>query len=313
MKVKDVGIIGFGSYAPNNIVTNKDIEYKVCGTSDVWTRSKLGISERRISQSEKTSDLAYESSARAIENADINKSQIDMIIVATSTPDRLSPSTACILAQKLDLKCPAFDINAVCTGFVYGIQLATSLINTGQHKNILLVASETYSKITDWSQRNCVFFGDGSGAVILSKIKGGWISTDLYSDGNGKENFTCRHGEKFQMNGKAVYDFGTTILPKTILNSLNKNSLETKDISWIVPHQPSILVLKKTAKSLNFPADKMIFNMEKFANTAGASIPMALDIAYSSKKFKDNDLIVMPAIGSGWTWGVSILKYKLTP
>jgi len=309
MKINNVGIIGIGSYTPKKILTNEEIDLMGIGTDSNWTKNKLGIEERHISEEENTSDLAYYASLNAINDAKINKNEIDLIILATSSPDRISPSTACIMVDKLDIKCPAFDINAVCSGFVYGIQLATNLVSTKQYKNILLVASETYSKITDWNDRNCVFFGDGAGAVIISETNGGWISTDLYSDGIGKDIFTCHHNGKFQMDGKSVFDFGTKILPLTIQDSLNKNNLTINDVSWLIPHQPSINVLIKTAEILKLPIEKVVLNMVKYGNLAGASIPLALDVLYKQKKIKNNDILVMPAIGSGWTWGVSILKY----
>jgi 3-oxoacyl-[acyl-carrier-protein] synthase-3 len=187
--------------------------------------------------------------------------------------------------------------------------MASTLISTKQYKNILLIGADAYSRITDWNRRDCVFFGDGAGAVILSEVEGGWMSTDLYGDANGKEAFTCHHSGKFQMDGKAVYDFGTSVLPSTIKSSLEKLNILKDDVNWIVPHQPGHRVLLKTAEILNFPTDKIVFNMTKFANTAGASIPMALDSLYKKDKIKSGDIIVMPAIGSGWTYGVSILKY----
>ena len=221
IKVDNVGIIGLGSYFPEKILTNKDIDLLGIGTDSSWTKEKLGIEERRVVVDENPSDLAYHASIAAIKDAGIDKEEIDLIIVATSSPDRISPSTACIMAKRLDVKKPAFDINAVCTGFVYGIQLATNLISTKQYKKILLIGAEAYSKITDWSKRDCVFFGDGAGAIILSEVNGGWISTDIFGDANGKEAFTCHHSGKFKMDGKAVYEFGTNTLPKTIKNSLD--------------------------------------------------------------------------------------------
>jgi 3-oxoacyl-[acyl-carrier-protein] synthase-3 len=253
--------------------------------------------------------LAYHAAIDAIKDAGIDKEEIDLIIVATSSPDRISPSTACIMAKRLDVKKPAFDINAVCTGFVYGIQLATNLISTKQYKKILLIGADAYSKITDWSKRDCVFFGDGAGAIILSEVNGGWISTDIFGDANGKEAFTCHHSGKFKMDGKAVYEFGTSTLPKTIKNSLEELQIPKEDVAWIIPHQPGHRVLLKTAELLDFPLDKMIFNMTKFGNTAGASIPMALDSLYKQNKINSGDILVLPAIGSGWTFGVSVIKY----
>jgi 3-oxoacyl-[acyl-carrier-protein] synthase-3 len=309
MKINNIGIIGIGSYAPEGILTNEDIDLLGNGTSSDWTKEKLGIEERRVVSDELPSDLAYHAAINAIEDAKISKEDIDLIIVATSSPDRISPSTAIIMSKRLGIQKPAFDVNAVCTGFIYGLQMASSLISTKQHKNILLIGADAYSKITDWKRRDCVFFGDGAGAVILSEVDNGWISTDLYGDANGKEAFTCHHSGKFQMDGKAVYDFGTNVLPSTIKNSLEKLNITKDEVSWIVPHQPGHKVLLKTAEILDFPTDKIVFNMTKFANTAGASIPMALDSLHKNNKIKSGDIIVMPAIGSGWTYGVSVLKY----
>jgi 3-oxoacyl-[acyl-carrier-protein] synthase-3 len=309
IKINNIGVIGIGSYTPEKVLTNEDIDLVCDGTSSEWTKEKLGIEERRIVENELPSDLAYHAAINAIKDAGISKEDIDLIIVATSSPDRISPSTAIIMAKRLDIKKPAFDINAVCTGFVYGLQMASSLIGTKQYKNILLIGADAYSRITDWEKRDCVFFGDGAGAVILSEVENGWISTELFGDANGKEAFTCHHSGKFQMDGKAVYNFGTTVLPTTIKNSLKKLDISKEDVNWIVPHQPGHRVLLKTAEILDFPVEKIVFNMKKFANTAAASIPMALDSLYKENNIKNGDIIVMPAIGSGWTYGVSILKY----
>jgi 3-oxoacyl-[acyl-carrier-protein] synthase-3 len=309
MKINNIGIIGIGSYVPKKVLTNEDIDLLGNDTNSDWTKEKLGIEERRVVEDELPSDLAYHGAIEAIQDAGIDKNDIDLIMVATSSPDRISPSTAIIMAKRLDIKKPAFDINAVCTGFVYGLQMASTLITTKQYKNILLIGADAYSRITDWNRRDIVFFGNGGGEVILSEVDGGWMSTDLYGDANGKEAFTCHHSGKFQMDGKAVYDFGTSVLPSTIKSSLEKLNIPNDDVNWIVPHQPGHRVLLKTAEILNFPTDKIVFNMTKFANTAGASIPMALDSLYKKDKIKSGDIIVMPAIGSGWTYGVSILKY----
>jgi 3-oxoacyl-[acyl-carrier-protein] synthase-3 len=309
MKIKNVGIIGIGSYTPEKIIKNEDIDQLNIGTNSDWTYKNLGIKERKNVINELPSDLAYYASLNAINDANINKNDIDLIILATSSPDRISPSTACILASKLDIKCAAFDINAVCSGFIYGIQLASNLIQTNQYKNILLVGADAYSRITDWSDRNCVFFGDGAGAVIISNVENSWITTNLYGDGSGKEGFTCHHSSKFHMNAGAVYNFATKVLPEAINKILLENNLTNDDIDWMVPHQPGHRVLFKTSELLNFPNEKVVFNMASFGNTAGASIPMALDRIYKDGSLKSGNIILMPAVGSGWTWGVSLLKY----
>jgi len=309
MKLNNIGIIGIGSYVPKKRMTNEDIDQLNIGTKSEWTKEKLGIEERRVVEDELPSDLAYHAAMEAIKDANINKEDIDLIIVATSSPDRISPSTAIIMTKRLNIKKPAFDINAVCTGFVYGLQMASTLISTKQYKNILLIGTDAYSRITDWNKRDCVFFGDGAGAVILSEVEGSWINTDLFGDANGKEAFTCHHSGTFEMDGKAVYDFGTSVLPEMVNSSLKNLNMSKEDIDWVVPHQPGHRVLLKTAEILDIPVEKIVFNMTKFANTAGASIPMALDTLYKKNKIKNGDIIVMPAIGSGWTYGVSILKY----
>lgn len=309
MKISNVGIIGIGSYVPKKILTNEEIDLLKVGTNSEWTKENLGIEERRIVDEENTSDLAYYAAMNAIKDAKIQKEDIDLIIVATSSPDRISPSTAIIMTKRLNIQRPAFDINAVCTGFVYGLQLASSLINTKQYKKILIIGSDSYSKITDWKNRDCVFFGDGAGAIILSEVENGWIDTELYGNSKGKDAFTCYHSENFKMNAREVYDFATTVLPETIINSLTKLNLTVEEVDWVVPHQPSRRVLIKTSELTKIPLEKIKFNMAKFGNTAGASIPMALDSLYKENKIKDGNIIVMPAIGSGWTYGVSILKY----
>lgn len=314
MKLENVGIKGIGSYVPMQNIPNKDIEDLNVGTTSEWISKNLGIHNRRNVTDELPSDLAHQAALNAIADAGLSKEDIDLIIVATSSPDRIAPSTACIAASKLDLKRPAFDINAVCGGFVYGMQLATSLVSIGQYKNVLLIGADAYSKNTDWSTRNCVFFGDGAGAVIISKIEGAWVDTEIYGDGTGTEtapgdSFTCHHGENFNMNASAVYEFATKVLPDSIKKMMDSHNLTNEDIDLMVPHQPGHRVLFKTSEVLDFPLEKVIFNMGNFANTAGASIPMALDRAYREGRIKNEDLLIMPAVGSGWVWGVTLLKY----
>ena len=315
MKIENVGIKGIGSYTPVKTITNEDIESLNVGTTSEWISKNLGIRNRRNVTDELPSDLAYQAALNAIADANLNKEDIDLIIVATSSPDRIAPSTACITANKLDLKRPAFDLNAVCGGFVYGMQLATNLVSTGQYDNVLLIGADAYSKNTDWSNRSCVFFGDGAGAVIISKIEGTWVDTDLYADGTGTEtapgdSFTCHHRENFNMNASAVYEFATKVLPDSIKRMMDKHGLKNEDINLMIPHQPGHRVLFKTSEILDFPLEKVIFNMADFANTAGASIPMALDRAYKEGRIKNEDILIMPAVGSGWVWGVSLLKYN---
>ena len=319
-------ITGTGSYLPRRILSNKEIEKSV-PTSDRWIQDNLGIITRRIADdNEVTSDLALEASLNALSSAGISPKDIDAIIVATSTPDRVSPSTACILQDKLGVHgCCAFDINAVCTGFVYGLSIASAMIFQNQFKKILLVGAETYSRITDWTSRECVYFGDGAGAVIVERSDGGFFDFDIGSDGSGKDYFTVLGGGSehpasydtikdkkhyFSMDGSKIFDFATSVLPKSINGILKKNNIKPSDIKLMIPHQPNIKILKKVSKDTNIPVDKVQICLDKIGNTAGASIPIALDWAVRDKKIKSGDLILMTAVGSGMTWGSIIMRWE---
>ena len=310
MKIENVGFKGIGSYFPEKILTNNDIDNLNIGTNSEWTEKNLGISERRIcKEDEYPSELGIKAAMNALSDASLNLSDIDLLIVSTSSPDRISPSTASIMAKKMNINIPAFDINAVCTGFVYGVQIATNFIKSGLYKNILLVATESYSKITDWNHRNSVFFGDGAGAVVISESNEGWIATDIYGDIDIPQAFTCHIGSKFDMNGSGVYNFATTVLPRAIKWAMEKYDIEKEDIKWMIPHQPGHRILFKTSELLDFPLYKIMFNMKNHANTASASIPMALDKLYKEGKISNGDLLMLPSVGAGWTYGVSIVKF----
>ena len=319
-------ITGTGSYLPARIMTNYEIE-KNCNTSNKWIKDKLGILTRRIaSDTELTSDLAYLASMNAIKSAGISVSDIDGIIVATSTPDRPSPATACILQDKLGCHgCFAFDINAVCTGFIYALSVAESMLRNDSFNRILVVGAEVYSRITDWDSRDCVYFGDGAGAVIVEKSKDGFFDFDLGADGKGKDYFTVPAGGSqfpssketidnkmhyFRMIGKEIFDFATEKLPISIGNILLRNNLKPENVSLMVPHQPNINILKIVSKKTNIPVDKVQICLDKIGNTAGASVPIALDWAVKSGKISNNDIIVMTAVGSGMTWGSAIIRWK---
>jgi 3-oxoacyl-[acyl-carrier-protein] synthase-3 len=289
-----VKIVGIGAYVPERVLTNKEIE-KMVDTDDQWIQDNLGIKERRISaDNQLSSDLAVKSSISAIHDANLTVNDIDFIIMATSSPDRISPSTACLLQEKIGaFNAACVDINAVCPGFLYGLQIAKGLLSIGQYKNILLVASETYSKLTDWSRRDCVFFGDGSGAVVLQRDETNYCEIDLYADGTGKEAFTVHHGDYFSMIGKEIYKGGTTKLPSSIQSLLERTGVDKNDITHVVPHQPSINILKKTAEILDV-------DFSKFATSMGE---------YEQNKLKKNDLLLLTTIGSGWVWGSGLIKW----
>ena len=322
-----VKIKSTGSYTPEKILSNEAIA-KTVDTDPVWIYETLGIKNRRIAKSnETTSDMAYYAAKNALDNAKMHIEEIDMIIVATSTPDRLAPSTAAILQGKLGkTNAPAFDISAVCSGYIYAQNIVSSMIHSGFISNALIVGAEKYSTITNWNKRESVFFGDGAGAAILEKSNGGSeiLTQKLYADGKGWENFTIPGGgsenpcsehvlknnlHTFRMNGRAVYDTGTDVLPKAIEKSLNTIKMKASDIDHVIPHQPSWGVLKKIAEKTNIPWEKFHTNMEHYANTAGATIPLVLDETNSKKLIKRGDIVLMIAVGSGWTWGVAILKW----
>jgi 3-oxoacyl-[acyl-carrier-protein] synthase-3 len=313
MKFLNVGIKGIGSYLPDNIISNSSIEDSA-PTTDKWMVEKLGIKERRrISDDQVNSDIAFEAAIRAISDAGINKEDLDMIIVATSSPEQISPSTSCILNNKLNIKknVPSFDINAVCSGFVYALSIASSLISTGVYKNILIVASESYSRITDWSHRDCVFFGDGAGAVVLSHSEKGWISSELFANGKetGMTGFYLKHGEKYKTNPVEVWEQAVKVIPLSIESILNDNKMSIDDIDLFIPHQASINMLKEIADKVNLPHKKIKTVMQKYANIAGSSIPIVLDDIKNSGELVDGQTILMSAIGSGWAWGSIIIKY----
>lgn len=314
MKYKGVTIKGVGSYLPSKVVTNKELEANV-GTTDEWIQSKLGIVERRITSNQETpSIIGYKAALKALDSANISKEDLDMIIVATSSPEQISPSTACTIHNKLDIKknVPAFDVNAVCSGFVYAISLAAPLISTGAYKNILIIATEAYSKVTNWDDQHCVFFGDGAGAIVLSSSKEGYIVTQLQANGNGTgmTGFNLPLNKPFIMKGKEVWNQAIKVLPLSIMNVLQEANLQASDIAMLVPHQPSINILKIVAKEVGLPMSKVKTVMDRYANIAGASIPIALEDAISKGEIQIGDKIMLTAIGSGWTWGSVLLNYQ---
>ena len=326
--IRKAKIIGTGSYVPGKIYTNKYLE-TIIDTNDEWIQKNLGIKERRIAgDNEATSDLAWKAGQKAIENAKLNKEDIDLIIIATSTPDRLCPSTACIVQDKLRAyNAVAFDIAAVCSGFLYGMSVASQYIASGVYDNVLVIGADTFSKITDWKSRDCVFFGDGAGAAVLSHANDdeGFLAFRLYSDGRGKYVFTVPAGGSenpaslntinkglhyFQMDGKEVFKIATKVLPKSIRKVLSDTKLKVSDIDYMIPHQPSIGILKRTAEILGLPFEKVMTNMDKYANTSGGTIPILLDELNRAGKLKRGNIILFAAIGSGWTFGASIIKWS---
>jgi 3-oxoacyl-[acyl-carrier-protein] synthase-3 len=325
--VKKVSIVGTGSYLPEKVYTNKYLE-SIVNTNDQWIRENLGIKERRIAAADQaTSDLAAQAGLAAIKSAGISVNEIDLIIVATATPDRLAPSTACIVQDKLKAyNAVAFDLAAVCSGFLFGLSTAAQFIASGVYKHVLLIGADTFSRITDWNKRECVYFGDGAGAAVLTHTdkNAGFLAFKLYSDGRGKINFTVPGGgsenpltkqniennlQYFQMNGHEVYNTAIKVIPLAIWDVLKDANLSIKDIDFMIPHQPSIRILRETARLIGLPFEKVMTNMDRYANTSGGTIPILLDEMNKSRKIKKDNIILFAALGSGWTWGAAIIKW----
>ena len=301
-------IISTGYYVPQKVVSNKDLELLV-NTTDQWIVENTGIRQRRIcDQGENSSYIGGLAVDEAIKSAGLTNDDIDILIVATATPDKLSPSTACIIKDDLHLtNTVAFDISAVCSGFLFGMSVADQYISSGMFKNAVVVGVDVFSTITDWSRRDCIFFGDGAGAVVISKSdKKGFHGFSLYSDSVDRAGFYCDHGRKFTMNGNHVYNTAVRVLPIAIDGILEKTGLNIDDIDYIIPHQPSKKILVDVAKKMDIPIEKIMMNMDKYANTVAGTIPILLHEKWS--EFKKGDKILFAAIGSGWTYGAAIYE-----
>ncbi len=310
----NVSIKSTGSYVPARILTNEAILENL-PTSPAWVVEKLGIRERHVAEPEEyTSDLAARAGLEAVAAAGLEPNEIDLIIVATSTPDRKAPSSACIAQAKMGInnRCAAFDVAAVCSGFLYGITIAGQFVQNGTYEHALVIGADTFSKVTDWNDRNCVFFGDGAGAVVLGRNgrKDGLFASILWAQGDGMDHFTIFPGDAyFTMNGKAVYEKATSALPECIRQILCMNRLGLEEVTMIIPHQASAHVLKRTAEELNVPYSRMQTNLESYANTAGASVPLVLDQTNRRGLIHEGDLLLFAAIGAGWTWGASLYRW----
>ena len=303
-------IIGTGGYLPKKILTNKDLESRV-DTTDEWILERTGIKQRHIAEeNESTSSMAVKASEDAIKRANIKKNDIDLIIVATTTPDQIFPSTACIVQNKLNIKAPAFDIQAACTGFVYAMSIADNYIRNGISKNILVVGAEKYSNLLDWGDRStCVLFGDGAGAVILSaQLKEGIISTHIHADGQYNDLLSVE-GSHIKMKGNEVFKVAVNTLSKLVDETLSKNNMKKSEIDWLVPHQANLRIIKAAAKKLSMPLESVVVTVDQHANTSAASIPLALNEAVKDGRIKNDQVILLEAFGSGFTWGSVLLRY----
>lgn len=315
-------IVGTGSYLPAEILTNADLARRI-DTSDEWVRARTGIRQRHIAAPEQhTSDLALAASLEALAQARLPAAEVDLIIVATTTPDMIFPSTACILQAKLGSSGgPAFDVQAVCSGFVYALATADLMVKSGAVRNALVVGAEIYSRILDWSDRGtCVLFGDGAGAVVLKPSgEPGILSTHLHADGRYRNILSVPgtvangkiEGTPFvHMDGGAVFKFAVKVLAEVAHEALVANNLPSSAIDWLIPHQANIRIMEATMKKLALPSDRMISTVAEHANTSAASIPMALDIAVRDGRIRPGHHVMLAGVGGGFTWGSALMRWQ---
>ncbi|NOQ79520.1 MAG: beta-ketoacyl-ACP synthase III [Gammaproteobacteria bacterium] len=316
-------IMATGSYLPDKILTNQDLE-NIVDTTDQWITERTGIKQRHIvADDQSTCDLAEFAARNALEAADIDPQSIDLIIVATTTPDRVFPSTACLLQQRLDIHgCPAFDVQAVCTGFVYALDIADKFIKTGAAKRALVIGAETLSRIVDWTDRTtCVLFADGAGAVIIeASEEPGILSTHIHADGSFAELLTTNGGITdvgpdgldnilIEMKGNEVFKMAVNTLGRIVDETLSANNMQKSDIDWLVPHQANIRIINATAKKLKMSTDHVVTTVQNHGNTSAASVPLALDTAVRDGRIKRGETILLEAFGGGFTWGSALIKY----
>ncbi len=303
-------IIGTGSYLPQKVLTNKDLESLV-DTTDEWIVERTGIKQRHIAaDNESTSSMAINASIDAIKSSGLSEKDIDLVIVATTTPDQIFPSTACIVQNKLNIIAPAFDIQAACTGFIYAMSVADNYIRNGMSKNTLIIGSEKYSNILDWKDRStCVLFGDGAGAVVLSAdTKEGIISSHIHADGQYNDLLSVE-GNHIKMKGNEVFKVAVNTLSKLVDETLDKNNMDKSSIDWLVPHQANLRIIKAAAKKLSLPLEQVVVTIDDHANTSAASIPLALNEAVKDGRIKEDQVLLLEAFGSGFTWGSVLLRY----
>jgi len=321
-------IIGTGSYVPKKVVTNHDLE-KLIDTSDTWITERTGIKERRIAEKgEMTSDLAYEASHRALKAAKLSPLDLDLILVATTTPDMIMPNCGCVLQEKLGAKkAAAFDLYAACSGFIYGLSVANAYIKSETYKNVLVVGAEILSRFTDWEDRTtCVLFGDGAGAVVLQRHAGkrGILSTHLHSDGSFGNVLNIPGGGTLhppshetidkrmhfiKMKGNETFKAAVRALEDVAQEALAFNKIKPEDIDLLIPHQANLRIIQAMAQRLKLPMEKVVLTLPKYGNTSAASIPMAMDEAVRDNRIKDNDLIMLEAFGGGLTWGSALVRW----
>jgi 3-oxoacyl-[acyl-carrier-protein] synthase III len=318
-------IVGTGSYLPERVLTNADLE-KMVDTNDEWIVSRSGIRERHIAaEGETTSDLAYHAAVRALESAGMQASELELVILGTTTPDIIFPSTACLVQHRLGANgCPAFDVNAACSGFIYALSVADSMIKSGAVKTALVIGAETLSRMVDWTDRaTCVLFGDAAGAVVLkADEKPGILSTHLHADGGKRELLynpvgvskgfradlpNC--GVKVMMAGSDVFKHAVKALDSVVDETLEANGLDKSHLDWLIPHQANLRIIEATAKRLQMSMDRVIVTVDRTGNTSAGSIPLALDEAIRSGKVKRGELLLLEGFGGGFTWGSALVRY----
>jgi len=318
-------IAGTGSYLPEKVLTNEDLS-KIVDTSDEWIAARTGIRERHIAaEGETTSDLGYHAAVRALEAAGVDAKELDLIVVGTTTPDLIFPSTACLIQHRLGADgCPAFDVNAACSGFVYALTVADKFVRSGAAKTALVIGSETLTRMVDWSDRTtCVLFGDGAGAVVLkADTETGILSTHMHADGGKKELLwnpvgvsvgfkpdEANAGVKIHMSGNDVFKHAVKALDSVVEETLEANGLDRHAIDWLIPHQANLRIIEATAKRLDMPMERVIVTVDKHGNTSSGSVPLALDEAVRSGKVQRGQLVLLEAFGGGFTWGSALLRY----
>jgi 3-oxoacyl-[acyl-carrier-protein] synthase-3 len=323
-----IGITGVGAYAPPKVLSNHDLEQMV-ETSDEWIRTRSGIINRHIAEPDvATSDIALPAAKMALERANLDPADLDMIVLATFTPDYLLPASACAVQHALGAtRAAAFDVAAACTGFIYAMGMAAPAIATGLFRNALVIGADTLSKVTDYTDRGtCVLFGDGAGAAVLQPVPAGRgiMSTYLRADGSGAEMLYIPggvarmpathqtvddHQHFIKMAGNDVYRFAVRALEDAVVNALDKAGLTFEDVDLIIPHQANIRIIDGAAKRLNIPEDRWVINLQEYGNTSGGSIPLALNEAYEQGRLHEGDVVVLVAFGGGLTWGASVLRW----
>ncbi len=325
---KSVGILGTGSYVPDKVVTNADLE-KMVDTSDTWIRERTGIEERHVApEGVNTSHMALAAARKAMEAAQVTADEIDCVIVATLTPDMSIPSTACMVQAELGAtKAAAFDLHAACSGFVYGAVTAASYINAGVFKKVLVIGAEILSRVVNWEDRNtCILFGDAAGAAVFGEVEDGYglLTSDMGSDGNGGPSLCIpssgvAHIQNDQaildgltfihMDGKEVYKFAVKAMGDTVITALDKVGMGLEELDFFIPHQANVRIIDSSAKRLKLPKDKVFVNLHKYGNTSAASIPLALDEAVRSGKIKKGDIVAFSGFGAGLTWASMVVKW----